>query len=122
VTPGSRILGRAWLDADGDRQLDTGEAGIAGLTVRLDRIMAGGASAPDEEPWGERTTSTTGQYEFVEIPAGPYVIRLVTYGALEPTTPPWVAVNVAASATTYEVSFGLRQPQPTVYLPLIMTR
>ena len=62
------------------------------------------------------------QYEFVDIPAGPYVIRLVTYGDLEPTTPPWVAVNVAASATTYEVSFGLRQHQPTVYLPLIMTR
>jgi hypothetical protein len=122
VPPGSRIQGRAWLDADGDRQPDTGEAGIAGLTVRLDRIMAGGASAPGEEPWGERTTSANGQYEFVDIPAGPYVIRLVTYGDLEPTTPPWVAVNVAASATTYEVSFGLHQHQPTVYLPLIMTR
>ncbi len=122
ATPGGRIQGRAWHDADGDRQAGTGEAGIAGLQVRLDRLTAGGASAPVEEPWGEMATSASGRFEFAGIPAGTYVTQLPEYGELEPTTPPWVAINVTAGEVTYEVSFGLRQRRPTLYLPLITAR
>lgn len=119
VTPGGQIQGRAWLDTDGDRQPGTGEVGIAGLTIRLDHLTTQGASVSAEEPWGETSTGANGRYEFIGIPAGAYVIRMVTSGDLEPTTPPWVAVNVADGAMTYEVSFGLRQHRPTIYLPLI---
>jgi hypothetical protein len=122
VAPGGRIQGRAWLDADGDRQLGASEAGIAGLKVRLDRITPQGTGSPVEDSWGETSSGVNGWYEFAAIPAGAYVVRLVTYGDLEPTTPPWVAVNVAEGELTYEVSFGLRQQSPRIYLPLITAR
>ncbi len=122
VTPGGQIQGRAWLDADGDRQPGIGEVGIAGLKIRLDHIATQGASVSAEEPWGETVTGANGRYEFVGIPASAYIVRLVTSGDLESTTPPWVGVNVADGALTYEVSFGLRQHRPTVYLPLITAR
>jgi protocatechuate 3,4-dioxygenase beta subunit len=88
----------------------------------LDRLTAQNAAAPVEEVWGQVTTGANGRYEFAGLPAGAYAIRLAEYGALEPTTPSWVAVNVAAGVVTYEVSFGLRQPQPHLYLPLIRAR
>ncbi len=122
MTPGGRIQGRAWLDADGDRQPGADEAGIAGLQVRLDRLTAQGANLPAEERWGETSTGANGRYEFAYIPAGTYVVRLAAYGDLEPTTPPWVAVNVPAGDVTYGVSFGLRQRRPVIYLPLITAR
>jgi hypothetical protein len=121
-TPGGRIQGRAWHDQDGDREAGQGEAGIAGIQVRLDRLTGQYTASPVEEPWGQATTGANGRYEFADLPSGTYVIRLAQYGSLEPTTPAWVAVNVAAGAVTYEVSFGLRQALPHLYLPLIRAR
>ena len=122
MTPEGRIQGKAWHDADGDRQPGPGEAGIAGIQVRLDRLTAQSAASPVEEPWGQTTTGANGRYEFVGLLAGTYTVRLVQYGFLEPTTPARVAVNVAAGVATYEVSFGLRQSLPHLHLPLIRAR
>jgi fimbrial isopeptide formation D2 family protein/uncharacterized repeat protein (TIGR01451 family) len=61
---------RVWLDADNDGNQDGGEAGVAGITVRLLRA--------DGTPTGLTTTTNgTGFYSFTNLAPGDYRVEFV---------------------------------------------
>jgi fimbrial isopeptide formation D2 family protein/uncharacterized repeat protein (TIGR01451 family) len=61
---------RVWLDADNDGNQDAGEAGVAGVTVRLLRA--------DGTPTGlVTTTNASGNYSFTDLAPGDYRVEFV---------------------------------------------
>jgi hypothetical protein len=63
------LSGRAWVDADNDRQLELGERTIPGVTVRL-----AGTTLSGEPIDRQTTTDANGLYQFTGLPAGTYTI------------------------------------------------
>jgi hypothetical protein len=80
---GGSIAGKVWNDADGDGVLDTGEAGVAGITVYND---ANNNSAKDT---GEltATTDSSGNYIFNNLAGGSYKIRQILQSGWSQTSP-----------------------------------
>ncbi len=78
TTPTKQSLGdRVWLDTDKDGIQDSGENGIAGVTVSLYRAtgpdgIAG--NADDALPYLTTLTDATGNYLFDNIPVGTYEV------------------------------------------------
>jgi hypothetical protein len=73
---------RAWVDTDNDRQLDTGESGLASVTMEL--LRADGSSI-DPDGVGPLTqtltaTNSSGHYRFDRLPAGSYRVRATAIG------------------------------------------
>jgi hypothetical protein len=82
-----RISDFVWLDADEDGVQDTGETGVAGITVRL----LDGAGNQLYDTSGDPITYLTlanGFYEFTGLPAGTYIVdfEIPTGSAFEFTT------------------------------------
>jgi uncharacterized protein (DUF2141 family) len=80
---GGSIAGKVWNDADGDGVLDSGEVGVAGITVYND---ANNNSAKDT---GEATTTTdaSGNYTLGNLAAGSYKIRQILQSGWSQTSP-----------------------------------
>ncbi|MEA2602424.1 MAG: large repetitive protein [Acidobacteriota bacterium] len=101
---------RLWIDSNGDGVQDPGEAGINGATVQLfdglGNLLA--------------TTSTAGDgnYQFTNLTAGTYSVRIVTStlpAGVAPTydldgvaTPDAATFTLAAAASRTDVDFGYR--------------
>lgn len=113
-----RIHGRAWLDGDRDRQTGVGEPGIAGLSVRLARIITPEQGPATEEPLRQVLSGIDGAYLFDALPVGHYVVS-VAGGDLEPTTPARVEVVLYEVGAVREVWFGLAQSPPKHFLPWV---
>jgi len=60
---------RVWFDADDDGRLDSGEIGLAGISVRL--LDGTGAGV-----LGTTTTVANGCYRFDNLPAGNYIVEV----------------------------------------------
>ncbi len=67
---GGYIGDRVWSDLDRNGTQDTGEPGLAGVTVELLNGCAGTSVL------ATRTTSNSGQYIFNNLPAGQYLVRV----------------------------------------------
>jgi protocatechuate 3,4-dioxygenase beta subunit len=95
------LAGHVFLDADGDGEQYEDEPGIGGRRVFLDADDDG---VLDE---GERSTLTDarGNYRFNVLPAGAYVVRLVSRPGFEVTTPDGGAYDL--ELTGGEVAEGL---------------
>ena len=66
-----------WADADGDGIQDAGEAGIAGVVVNLFGPGADGLlGTADDALLDTTTTDAAGNYSFIDLPAGDYVIEV----------------------------------------------
>jgi protocatechuate 3,4-dioxygenase beta subunit len=80
---GGSIAGKVWNDIDGDGVLDSGEVGVAGITVYND---ANNNSAKDT---GELATTTdgSGNYTFSSLAAGNYKIRQILQSGWSQTSP-----------------------------------
>ncbi len=66
---GQRSIGDVfWFDADGDGVQDTGEPGLGGVTVQLQRTGPNGAFTVTT------TTAADGTYNFDKLPEGDYVV------------------------------------------------
>jgi hypothetical protein len=75
------VEGLVWSDADGDGELDGGETGISGATVRL-----------QDEARNEVATTLTagdGAYSFGPLPAGEYRVQVDASGPLSESHPTW---------------------------------
>lgn len=93
----SAISGRVWADANNDGVIDTGEQGIANVTVRLSGTdLAGNTITRDV------TTQADGSYAFTELPPGTYVITEPDQptGTLNGITVPGSAGGTATAVTT----------------------
>jgi uncharacterized protein (DUF2141 family) len=100
-----------WLDSNDNGVQDGGEAGIAGVVVRL--IYPNGSVA-------EQTTSSTGQYTFSDLPPGVYSVLINTTTlpeGLVPTydldglgTPNSTQVTLAPAQNRTDVDFGYHEP------------
>jgi hypothetical protein len=131
--PSGVIGDRVWLDQDGDHVQDSGEAGIAGVTVFLDggngtlewTDSVGGNGvwdAGEGEQW--TTTDNDGYYSFSNLANGTYAVTLtgtpltgkvVTYDADGTGTPNKTSVTLSGGAVTVpsgtgslDIDFGLK--------------
>ncbi|HEV3344302.1 MAG TPA: SdrD B-like domain-containing protein, partial [Pirellulales bacterium] len=94
------IVGTVFTDVNDDGKFDTGDVGIAGRTVFINKD---GTGKPDNNP--KTTTNSVGQFSFSGLTAGAYTVEevLPTGGTL---TTPTQAVTVTAGQTTTGVLFG----------------
>lgn len=102
------IDGTVFNDANSNGQQDSGEAGIAGRTVFLDKD---GSGQPDSNN-PSTTTDANGNFTFSGIAAGSYTVKemLPSGGVL---TTPAQTVTVAANQTASGVIFGEGPPSIT---------
>jgi len=95
-----------WNDLNGDGVQDSGEPGIAGVT--LDLVDAGGETVLDTQ-----TTDSSGAYDFTGLPGGSYQAMVTdTNGVLttfEFTTAHPATVNLVAGQDFNGADFGFQQ-------------
>lgn len=95
VSPG-RIIGKKFNDTNGNGLQDIGENGISGINITL-------------SPSGIiRTTNSTGDYIFDNVPVGEQLVYEQLMPGYGQTTPGFVYVNVKSSETSV-VNFGNKQ-------------
>jgi uncharacterized repeat protein (TIGR01451 family) len=107
TTCGASIGDYVWADVNGDG-LQTGETGIAGVTVKL---YSG--SVATGTPLATTTTDVNGAYHFNGLAAGTYTVATdpASYPANNIlTTPATVTATLAANATNNNFDFGLQGP------------
>lgn len=98
---GNDVCGGVFLDANGNGVRDTGEGGVPGLTIML------GATA------GSPTTTTngSGDYCFLGVAPGGYLVKLVLTGTgYTATTPTSFAVSATGCSNALVPDFGVRAP------------
>lgn len=110
----SKLSGFVYNDADNDGVKDDGEAGIAGVTVRL--------TGPDTFGNQQNLTATTGsdgKYEFASLPPGTYVVAETqptthldgketagTHGGTSTTNDQFAGVVIAQGVDAMNYNFG----------------
>ncbi|MGH8052903.1 MAG: SdrD B-like domain-containing protein [Stenotrophomonas sp.] len=66
---GSSLAGRVWLDANNNGLIDSGETGIAGVTISLSGTAQGGVAVSLGQ-----TTDANGAYRFLGLSPGTYTV------------------------------------------------
>ncbi|MBT8197957.1 MAG: carboxypeptidase regulatory-like domain-containing protein, partial [Acidimicrobiia bacterium] len=112
--PGTASIGDVvFLDADQDGVRDSGEPGIAGVTVDLYDLGADGApGGGDDVLVGSTVTDANGEYSFAGLPAGFYSVDVTDTGSVltglsltsgaDPTAP----IAVSEGESYEEADFG----------------
>ena len=113
------ISGVLWSNDDGDAVVDTGEAGLAGVTVQI----LSGSNPLTATLVATLTTDANGAYSLDGLLAGTYIVRVTdANGALTGYTPnyektagpfDYLEVVDASSADVTDVNFGYIRPVPT---------
>jgi hypothetical protein len=96
------ISGKVYVDSDLDKQLDSSEPGVDGVTVTLT-----GTDASGNKVTKTTTTDCGGSYTFKSLAAGAYTVTVPATAdgrALETTNP--LAVSLAAGAISSSNNFG----------------
>jgi len=97
------ISGTVFDDANGNGKLDSGEVGIAGVTVYIDLTNAGSFKVGDIET----TTDSSGDYSFSGLPAGTYVIRQILPSGDKQTAPSGAnSIALTAGQIVTTANFG----------------
>jgi uncharacterized delta-60 repeat protein len=102
-TSSGSIAGTLWNDANGNGQVDGGEAALAGRTAFLDQNRDG--VLDNGETW--TTTAADGSYAFKGLPAGSYNVAQVLPAGWQssPATSTDTAVTLAAG-TSHDFTFS----------------
>jgi len=82
--PPAIIQGMKWHDINGDGKIDSGEPGLAGVTIFLD--LNDNGVREENEP--RQITNEQGRYIFSGLEAGTYVVREVVPADYQQTYPP----------------------------------
>ena len=93
------IKGRVYNDANANGSPDEGEAGVAGVTVRM--------TAPDGTPIAEQMTGEDGAYAFNSLLPGTYQVRQVLLPGYVQTTPDPADIDLAVGQAVGGVDFGV---------------
>lgn len=96
------IDGAVFTDTNGNGVFDSGESGVAGRTVFIDKD---GTGKPDSNN-PSTTTDANGNYSFSGLAAGSYKVEEVVPSGGALTTPTSQTVTVTASGTVSAVNFG----------------
>jgi hypothetical protein len=80
---GASASGIVFNDANGDKEQDDGETGLSGWTVYIDLNNTGALTSADPTT----TTNTSGDYDFTDLTAGSYIIRVNRPSGWTQTTP-----------------------------------
>ncbi len=101
------VEGTKYLDLDGDGLVDETETGLAGVTVRIYRLVLAeatfqGAFTGAGTSWvlvGEVLTSGDGGFVFQDLEAGSYKVEEVVPAGYYPTSDPALYVEIAGGET-----------------------
>jgi uncharacterized repeat protein (TIGR01451 family) len=109
------VTGTIWVDEDADGVIDPGELGIGGVTVELIDPGPDGIVGTGDDVVITTITNPDGTYEFIDVPAGDYVV-VVDPDTLPPGLEPtfdldgllddMTPVAVEPGETTEDVDFG----------------
>lgn len=105
-----RIRGQVWLDDNQDQVLNSGEAGLASVTLLLYR---------SQQLLSQTQSVEDGSYAFDDLPAGQlYTVIQVDRHAYRSSTPNERTVLVSPGSVI-QVDFGDFYDPPPVYLPIL---
>ena len=115
----AKLGDRLWYDTDRDGVQDTGETGVAGVTVTLAGAGADGVFGTADDISRTTTTNSTGNYLFSNLAAGQY---RVTFGAVagydfttaNAGTNDATDSDVNLSGVSHTVTLGIGQSDLTV--------
>ena len=106
------VTGTVYLDSNGNATQDSGESGLAGLTVYADINHDGVFDAGD----ASAVTDADGNYTLTNLAAGTYSIRVAPASGLTLSSPPLGAISVtlAQGQVVAGQNFGemLAAPRP----------
>ncbi|MEE4247334.1 MAG: SdrD B-like domain-containing protein, partial [Kangiellaceae bacterium] len=103
------IAGQVWDDVDGSNTFNTGDSGLAGITVFLDENSNGIADMGEDST----VTDGNGDYSFLSLEAGTYAVTLdvaslpATFNVTFPSNP--ISVTIAADGVETGIGFALQQ-------------
>ena len=98
VSPAANLSGQVFNDANANGVLDTGEAGLAGVTVQLQN--------PDGSLITTAATTSDGTYSFAGLQPGTYRVREVLPTSFLQTTPDPADVTVDLGQARTGLNFG----------------
>ncbi|MFZ1073947.1 MAG: DUF2341 domain-containing protein, partial [Verrucomicrobiia bacterium] len=103
----STISGTVWNDINGNGTNDAGETGVTGVELDLVQdVNTNGLADPGEPVVASVTTDTNGNYSFVDVTPGNYVIRetdpygYYSTGSSQHTNYTQIALSVSATTST----------------------
>jgi hypothetical protein len=117
ASPGT-ITGEEYVDANRNKQLDNGESGVSGITVRLRDASNNPVVGTNGVAIADQTTTAAGTYSFVDVPPGTgYVVSFT-----DPTGDTFVnpangitsGVAVTSNTTTANVNQGVTAGPGTI--------
>lgn len=103
------ISGTIWRNDNGNSNIDSGEPGIAGVTVNLFGAGPDGVVfTPDDVTVATQVTTSTGAYSFANLGSGQYYVSNTTLPAnYRLNTPPALkAVNLGIGSVRSNLNFG----------------
>jgi uncharacterized protein (DUF2141 family) len=101
------IRGMVFTDTNGDTLRQSGESGLAGWTVFLDKDNDGVLDANEKV----RVTNSRGEYRFAGLTPGTYRVRIIQQNSFARTNPlsgVWVVRNLTFAQSVSARNFGQR--------------
>ncbi len=109
----AEIHGTKWNDLDGDGIRDAGEPGLPGWTIYLD-LNGDGTHQPSTEP--SQVTDASGDYSFLNLAAGTYVVGEVMQSGWDQTFPGTESSAALAARATGDVVVATTASDAPIYL------
>lgn len=112
----AHVLGRVFVDSNGNGVYDTGEAGVRRVTVNLHQDANGnGQLDPNDPLLGSRETGGAGNYSFMMLEPGNYLVTMLPHSGYPASGSTIVTFNISF-AEVITANFGTTRE---VYAPVL---